>query len=105
MEDKFLEIFNHFGYKNQLKKLNEECFEFIESIYDFENILKYELDDNKNEFVKCKSHLTEELVDMLLLLAEFTEKYNIDENEINKIFNMKIERTLDRINSGYYDKK
>lgn len=105
IEDKFLKIFNHFGYRNQLKKLSEECFEFLESVYDYENILKYELDSDNDTFVKCKNHLIEEFVDMILLLAEFHAKYEIDSDIFNDIFDMKVKRTLDRINSGYYDKK
>lgn len=105
MDNKMLEIFNHFGYRNQLKKLSEECFEFIESVYDFENVLKYELDNDKETFVKCKSHLTEELADMMLLLGEFNAKYGIDSDEFDAVFDTKVERTLDRIENGYYDEK
>ena len=29
---RYLDIINHFGYRNQMKKLNEECYEFFDDI-------------------------------------------------------------------------
>lgn len=103
MNNKLLEIINHFGIDNQLKKLNEECYELIEAIRDYEDMyMKCDCDSQylKNE----KKHLTEELSDCLILLNQFKNYYKITDEELNNMINHKIQRTLERIKNGYYNK-
>jgi NTP pyrophosphatase (non-canonical NTP hydrolase) len=91
--DKYLDIINHFGEKPQCKKLMEEAFEFVETVYEY----------NAND-INTREHLVEEMGDILLLLTEFIAKYEIGKPELDKVMDYKLERTLDRIKTGYYDK-
>lgn len=78
---KLLKIFNHFGERNQLKKLNEEAYELCEAIL------------SKDD----KEHITEEVSDVLIMLGQIILAYDLDNKKINEIVDSKIERTLDRI--------
>lgn len=78
---KLLKIFNYFGERNQLKKLNEETYELCEAIL------------SKDD----KEHITEEVSDVLIMLGQIILAYDLDNNKINEIVDSKIERTLLRI--------
>lgn len=79
LQDDLLFIINHFGVDTQHDKLYEEIGELIESI------------DPENE--------KEEMVDVWIILTQFLL---IDE-KMQEILRHKINRTLDRIKSGYYN--
>ena len=87
MNDKLFKIFSHFGYRKQLRKFNEECYELTEAMLDNE-----------------REHIVEEIADVQVLLNQFKELYKIHDDEIVEIMEQKIERTLERIKAGYYDK-
>ena len=78
MEKDLLKIIEHFGINNQQRKLQEEVFELQQEI-------------------------TEELVDVMVLLKQFYYYYACSDWEPQKIEEEKIKRTLERIESGYYD--
>ena len=87
MNDKLFKIFSHFGYRKQLRKFNEECYELTEAMLDND-----------------KEHIKEEIADVQVLLNQFKELYEIYDDEIVEIMEHKIDRTLERIKAGYYDK-
>ena len=92
MEEDLLKIFNNFGSKTQRKKLCEEFMELQDElfyIYDFG-------DDREN--------LLSEVADVLILVLQFAYEYGYDNEEIVKQMKYKINRTLERIESGYYEK-
>lgn len=95
MDEKELKIINHFGLRNQLKKLNEECYELIEAIIDYE-------DDNARN--STKENIIEEMADVMVLLRQFQEYYNITDIDIAFKMLYKTNRTLERIESGYYER-
>lgn len=108
MKDKTLaknleKIMDHFGINNQLRKFNEECFELIEAIIksEYPAIAK----DKKPSFLRDleKSYIEEEIADCMVLLNQFIRKYSIDTAKIQKLFEEKINRTIKRIEEGYYD--
>lgn len=98
---RYEEIIEYFGFRNQMKKLNEECFEFLEAVNIYEDDKMY---NGKGEDI-FRDHIVEEMGDMLLLLTEFIAKYEISSVELNKVMDYKLERTEKRIKEGYYDKK
>lgn len=104
--EKYLEIMNHFGYRSQMKKLNEECFEFLEAVDNFED---FDLFFSKKEdidvvnMLQAREFVIEEFADMLILLSQFAARYRIKQEEISKAMDDKLDRTLDRIRTGYYD--
>lgn len=93
MPDNYLKIINHFGINNQQRKLQEEVFELQEAITKFENAIG---DINEVE---------EEVVDVLIILHQFMEFYEMDPFKLMAIDKRKTERTLERIESGYYKKQ
>ena len=54
--------------------------------------------------LSIKRHIAEEIADCLVLINQFIEYYKIDNNDVAKIMQEKTNRTLDRIESGYYEK-
>lgn len=93
MKEDLLKIIEHFGINNQQRKLNEEVFELQEAITKLE----------------CKNGYTEdieeEMVDVIILLKQIFNYYNLSEGTMNLLQENKINRTLERIESGYYDKQ
>lgn len=79
--NRYKKIINHYGVNAQLKKLNEELYEFEEAVLE------------KHD----KEHITEEIADILVILQQFKEKYNIDLAEINKVMRYKVDRQIRRI--------
>lgn len=101
----YLDIINHFGYRNQMKKLNEEVFEFLEAVDNYEDELAFHLTGDKVGENIFRDAMIEEMGDVLILLTEFIAKYKIEKEELDVYMDYKLERTLRRIESGYYDKK
>ena len=94
MEDKLLQIINHYSVSNQQRKLAEEVFELQEAIFHYENDeCNYYDEVLKNN----KKHITEELADVMVMLMQFKEYYNIDGKEIMNIIEYKVDRQLSRI--------
>ena len=105
MEKDLLKIIEHFGVNNQQRKLQEEVFELNEAItrYEFaedDNTIEGQYRWDMNFF---KEYITEEIVDTMILLKQFQHYYKINREDIRKIMKNKINRTLERIESGYYD--
>ena len=102
----YLDIINHFGYRNQMKKLNEETYELLEAVDNYEDA-SMEFNNNEDyysveEMKVFRDHIVEEMGDVLILLTEFIGRYDIEKHELDKWMDCKLERTLDRIESGYY---
>jgi len=106
MEEKLLKIINKFGINNQQRKLAEEVFELNEAIisYEKEKSLK-ELLDIKiiDSDIAKKKHIAEELADVMVILEQIKLYYEITSKEITDIFWNKVDRTIDRIEEGYYE--
>ncbi len=82
-------IYNNFGKKIQTKKLNEECFEFIEAVREY-------------QYHGNKQYMEEEIADIYVLLKQFELSYKLNKRNINKNIKSKIDRTLERIKNDYY---
>lgn len=94
MEDKLLQIINYYSVSNQQRKLAEEVFELQEAIFCCEND---ECNYYDEVFKNNKKHITEELADVMVMLMQFKEYYNINGKEIMNIIEYKINRQIDRI--------
>lgn len=99
----YLDVIEYFGVRNQMKKLNEECFEFLEAVDNYEDELAFHLTDRVGENMS-RDHVIEEMGDILTILTQFIEKYEILQEELDPYMGFKLQRTLDRINSKYYEK-
>lgn len=85
MRNKALKIYNHYGYKNQLKKLSEEVYEFIEAVLEFET---------GNGDI---NHVIEEMGDVEFIMYQFKNANEIKAREIKRVFQSKADRQLHRI--------
>lgn len=94
MEEKLLEIINHYGVNNQLRQFNEECFELIEAIIDYRYVEVYKGSPAEKFH---KEHIAEELADVMVMLEQFKLYYDISSEEITDIFWSKVDRQLKRI--------
>ena len=93
MNEDVLKIIKHYGVNAQQRQLAEEVFELQEAIIEYENSGCYDEEDSV-EFV---NHIAEEITDVMCLLFQFSEYYNIDANDISKTLAYKIKRQLERI--------
>lgn len=80
MQDKLEEIFNHYGYNNQRKKLIEECSELIRAIV---------RNDDEN--------FIEELADVAILTEQILNHFFKYKEKFTKTKEYKIDRQLERI--------
>lgn len=97
--EKLKSIIEYYGYRNQLKKFNEESFEVIEAVMDLEEQILVCCgcgcgeEHTKHE----KRHLEEEIADALVLLNQFVYYYDLNENNIMDTVYKKVDRELGRI--------
>ncbi len=87
------QIFEHFGIEAQKMKLIEEMAELTKEIVKRKG--KQNEDERKRHIIRS------ELADVSIVLEQLIEYYGKDFVEYIK--QAKIERTLERINSGYYE--
>ena len=90
MKDKEKQIINHYGVLPQLKYMQTEMFEFVEAILTKELVGAY-------SGIKEKQHIEEEYADLTMMLEQFKEYYHLDEDNIQRIKEQKIDRQLKRI--------
>lgn len=81
-KDKLKKIFQYHGLSTQLKKLSEEVFELQEAILTGSNF----------------ADITKEFADVMVLLNQIKEIYNLDEKEIKDTMKYKIDRQCERDN-------
>ena len=105
---KYLDIINHFGLKSQKRKLDEECYEFLEAVTEYEELVceneSYDYPYTVEELDIFRDHIVEEMGDILILLTQFIARYNISKEELDEWMDYKLFRTEHRIKTGYYDK-
>lgn len=89
MKDKLLRIFNHYGIEAQKRKLNEECYEFLQAVAEWQN----------NPSRANAEHVTEELADCLVVLKQFQLSFEIADLTLEEFAILKTERTIQRIES------
>ena len=88
MNEKLLKNINHYGVKIELRKLNEECFELIEAIRDYEEVY------SKHNY---KQYIIGEIADVMVLLNQFKLYYGISDEEVKEVMIKKIDRQMERI--------
>lgn len=86
MREKLKKIYNHFGEENQMNKLIEEAGELTEAVREGD-----------------REHIIEEVADVLVLVEQIIEQHSIINAEILDIFMPKVDRTLERIDTRYYE--
>lgn len=100
----YLDIINHFGCRNQLKKLHEECFELIEAVDNYEDLMSFVPSASEHDINMLRDFVIEEMGDVLILLTQFIARYHIKQHELDDVMDYKMDRTADRIKNGFYEK-
>ena len=95
MREALLKIIKHYGVNAQQRQLAEEVFELQEAILTRE--LHWHYDTEIQDIRPLDNHIAEEITDVMCLLFQFSEYYNIDANDISKTLAYKIKRQLERI--------
>ena len=90
MKNDLLKIILHYGVNAQQRQLAEEVFELQEAITAYEN-------DYEGLYTYGTEHIAEEIADVMVLLLQFNEYYDLDIYDISKIMDNKIKRQLERI--------
>lgn len=90
MSEELLKIIKHYGVNAQQRQLAEEVFELQEAITAYEN-------DYEGLYTYGTEHIAEEIADVMVLLLQFSEYYDLDIYDISKIMDNKIKRQLERI--------
>lgn len=94
MKEDILKIINHYGVLPQLKYFQSEVFELNEAIIEYEGCSYLEYEEVEEQYRK---HIVEEIADVMVMLEQFKNYYDISSEEITKIFWGKVNRQLDRI--------
>lgn len=92
-------VISKFGLKNQIKKFNEESYELQEVLIYANALLRV------GDIDTLKDDITSEIADVLFLLIQFIEYFDIKDFDILDKLVYKSERTLNRMDEGYYDEK
>lgn len=96
-KEKLLKIINHYGVIPQLKYFQSEIFELNEAIINRELKKTVEYEIPLTEIVGAKDHIAEEIADVMVMLEQFKNYYEISSEEITKIFWNKVDRQLKRM--------
>ena len=103
----YLDIINHFGLRAQMKKLNEEVYELLEAVDNYEDACLEQYDREPYytaaEMAIFRDHVVEEMGDVLVLLTQFIARYDIEKSELDVWMDSKLDRTKERIKTGYYE--
>lgn len=98
MEEKLLKIIKHYGVMPQLKHFQSEVWELNEAIYQYEEQKRVcEQNCTKLHCDKEREHIAEEIADVLVMVNQFIQYYDISADDIEAIFEMKIDRQIERI--------
>ena len=93
MKTDLLKIISHYGVNAQQRQLAEEVFELQEAIIEYENSGCYDEEDSV-EFI---NHIAEEIADVMVLLNQFKEHYDITNEFILILMRANVDRQLERI--------
>lgn len=95
MKDKLLQIIKHYGIGKQLKYIHSEYYELDEIIVQYEQAKRFM--SNVIELRLTKEHIVEEIADVMVMLKQFQYWYDIEDEQIKNIMEIKINRQLERI--------
>ena len=91
-DEKLKKITKHFGIETELTKLSEDVGELLNECY-------------KRHFVDPEyGEVEDELADVFVILGQIGLYFNADMDKVKEIMKTKIDRTVQRIDEGWYDK-
>lgn len=90
MSEDLLKIINHYGVNAQQRQLAEEVFELQEAITQYE-------DPRIPKIYRNTVHIAEEIADVMVMLYQFKNYYDIHYDTIYEFMQNKVKRQLERI--------
>ena len=89
MKENLLKIINHYGVLLQLKQFN----------YEYQYDACEVIGCKEHHIEKEKEHIAEEIADCMVMIHQFIEYYEIDNNDVCDIMQRKVDRQLERLNN------
>ena len=80
MKETALKIINHYGVKHQQRKFQEEVFELNEAI-----IIREQEESPSSYTDELEEHIAEEIADVMFMLKQFQEYYEITDEDIENV--------------------
>ena len=94
------EVIDYFGEEHQLyKQTPEELHELHGALFDL-SVSQNSYDKRVN-----RQHVIEEMADCVVMFLQVAKILDFDVRDVKRIMDSKIERTIKRIESGYYAEK
>lgn len=91
-DEKLRKITKHFGIETELTKLSEEVGELLNECY-------------KRHFVdQGYGEIEDEIADVFVILGQIGLYFNVDMEKVEKIMKTKVDRTVKRIDEGWYER-
>ena len=101
MKNDLLKIINNYGVNNQLRKFNEECFELIEAIFQYEEQKRVcDICCNNEHSDRELEHVIEEMADVQVVLDQLQHYFGIEDKDIWDVMKFKIDRQLKRMEAN-----
>lgn len=100
MREELKKIYTHFGLATQLQKQREEHIEAAEASADLSTSLTF--DDHPEHWEHYRKNLIGEMADAHIMDTQIIHALGAEE-EFKAMVEAKIQRTLKRIDEGYYD--
>ncbi|MBR6311296.1 MAG: hypothetical protein IKR52_08895 [Paludibacteraceae bacterium] len=85
-------MFQDKGAKNQMRKLAEEMYELQEALHEY-----YANPTDEN-----RKHAIEESTDVIIMISQFQNDIEMEDDEFNSFIEYKIQRQLQRINEKFH---
>lgn len=99
IDPRAIKIADYFGPATQLAKQSEESCELTEATDEFHQALIIE--DDPEEIERKRVHMIEEMADTWITIQENIYRHSSPE-EFKAMVDSKLNRTLDRMDTGYY---
>jgi hypothetical protein len=90
MNEKIKQIYEHFGKENQIEKCREELRELNDEL-----LLYLNYENNRGDVLQ-------EIADVTIMLHQMKMAFRISDVDLNETVHEKVDRTIERIGSGYY---
>ena len=98
MEKKCLEIARYYGFDAQTNQLIEECAELIQAINKYKRqFLRGQPTGFRPGMLEPREQIVEEIADVEVMLCQMKYLLGIEQEEIDRVKERKIERTFERM--------
>ena len=84
-----------------MREAVDAIYKAVDNYEDFDVFFSGEAD--LDDLKQAREFVIEEMGDMLILLTQFLARYHITKDEVDRVMDYKLDRTLSRISEGYYD--